>query len=540
MARSGQHSVFEAGHTAKDEAGAFAPLRRRVFAVLWTATLIGNIGLWMRDTTSAWLMTSLSASPTQVALIQAASTLPIFLFSLPAGALADIVDRKRLLIVVQVALGVLSLTLAVTSALGWLTPMLLLALTALAGLGGAFANPVWQAIVPELVPRSELKPAVALNGLAVNVSRAIGPALAGLIIALSGPSIAYAFDVATYAVVVAALVWWPRTVTPVRRPEAFAGALRAAWRFALHSPPLQRTVLRTVLFFLFASAYWALLPLVARSSLQGGPGTYGLMLGALGAGAVAGALLLGPLRKRLDSDALVVAGTLMTAAVTAALGLVSTLAAAMPVLAVAGFAWISVLSSLNATTQAVLPNWVRARGLAIYLMALFGSMALGSVVWGRIAEITSVGQALIVAGAAGAIVGLLASRWRLPSTNVDLTAAGYWPEPLIVDGGAPGDGPALITVEYRIAPEDRERFREAIEPLRMLRLRDGAVEWAVVFDLVDPERVLEWFVTPSWAEHLRQHDRLSADDATVQKQAISLHRGSEPPVVSHLLTVPKH
>ncbi|MFC5422846.1 MFS transporter [Bosea eneae] len=532
MARSGRPSDSR----APADGGAFAPLRHRVFAVLWTATLVGNVGLWMRDTTSAWLMTSLSASPTQVAFIQAASTLPIFLFSLPAGALADIVDRKRLLILVQFGLGLLSVALAIGSALSLLTPVSLLLFTAAAGVGSAFANPVWQAIVPELVPRSELRPAVALNGVAVNVSRAIGPALGGLIVALSSPAIAYAVDVATYAIVIAALVWWPRTTTSKRQPEAFTGALRAGWRYALRSPPLQRTVVRAICFFLFASAYWALLPLVAKNELNGGPSTYGLLLGALGSGAVTGALLLQPVRKRLNNDSLVLVGTLVTAATTAALGLVSSLTEALPVLLVAGFAWICVLSSINTTTQAVLPDWVRARGLAVYLMAFFGSLSLGSVVWGRIAEASSVDQALIIAGSAGALVGVYAARWKLPSTEVDLTPSGHWPQPIVTSPDDGRDGPALITVDYRIDIRDREPFLEAIEALGDIRRRDGAIQWAVMFDSANPNRALEWFVTPSWAEHVRQHDRVSVADAAVQERVKAFHRGADPPRVAHFLT----
>jgi len=515
------------------EPSAFAPLRHRVFAVLWIATVVSNVGGWMRDTTSAWLMTSLDPSPSLVALIQAASTLPIFLLSLPAGAFADIVDRRRMMIVIQAGLAIVSLALALFSTFGAMTPGLLLGLTLLAGIGAALANPVWQSIVPELVPKTELRPAVALNSLGFNISRAIGPALGGVVIAAAGIAAAYAVDVLSYTVVLAALIWWRRAVPPAAHPEAFSGALRAGVRFAVRHPPLQRAVLRAILFFLFGSAYWALLPLVVRVELRGGPEAYGLMLGAVGLGAVIGALLLPRLRGRLGGDGIVAGGTFATAVTTALLALVADLAPALAIIAVAGGAWIAVMVTLNSTVQAILPDWVRARGLAIYLMAVFGAMTAGSTLWGQVAQATSLDTALYIAGGGLLLVAVAGLRLKLPLTDADLSHSDHWPDPTLATPQVAADAPAWVTIEYRVSPARQAAFTEALAPLAQTRRRDGAIAWGAYVDLADPARVVEWFVTPSWAEHLRQHDRVLVADKVLQAAVNAFHEGPEAPRVAH-------
>jgi MFS family permease len=516
---------------ATAEPSGLAPLRRPVFAVLWTATVLGNIGVWMRDSTSAWLMTSLDPSPTMVALVQAASMLPVFLFSLPAGALADILDRRRMMIAVQLGLAILSVILAVAAAAGWMTPWLLLGLTLLAGAGAALGNPVWQAVVPELVPRAELRPAVALNSLGINIARAIGPALGGAIIAAAGVAAAYAIDVVSYAVVLAALFWWPRKAEPVLRPERLGGAMQAGLRFALRHPPLQRTILRAGIFFLFGAGYWALLPLVARQTLHVGAGGYGLMQGALGLGAIVGALAMPRIRRHVGPDAMLAGGAVLTACATAALALVAEFAAALGVLAVAGAAWIAVLTTLNATAQGVLPNWVRARGLAVYLTVYAGALTLGSTIWGQLAGAIGHGPALLVAGATGALAAALAWRLKLPAADDDLSPSHHWPEPLMT--AEAGDGPAWITIRYRVPPADQPAFAAVLADLARVRRRDGAIQWGAYVDVTDLSLVVEWFVTPSWDEHMRQHERVSTADRALQARAVAFHVGDAPPDVAH-------
>jgi predicted MFS family arabinose efflux permease len=523
---------------ASPPASAFAPLRHRVFAVVWMATVLGNVGSFMRDVASAWLVTELSPSPAAVAMIQAAATLPIFLLAIPAGVLSDILDRRRFLIGVQIGLGVVSTLLAALALSGGVTIPGLVLLTFLGGVGAALAGPTWQAVVPELVPRAELKGAVALNSLGFNISRAIGPALGGLALAALGAAATYALDVLTYVVVVAALLWWPRAAgAEDGLRESFGGALRAGLRYARADANLHRVLLRAALFFGFASAVWALLPLVARRELGGGPGFYGLMLGGIGAGAIAGALVLPRLRALLGGDGLVLGASLLTAGVMAFLAATDVAVMGLVAMPLLGLAWIAVLTTLNATAQGILPNWVRGRGLAIYLTAFNGAMTAGSLAWGAVAEGIGIDATLLVAAAALAAVAGLAHRWRLPAGEADLTPSMHWPEPIVSEPVANDRGPVMVTIAYHVARDDRAAFLAVLGRVSEERRRDGAYAWGVAEDAADPERVVEWFMVESWAEHLRQHRRVSKADADLQAAARAFHRGAEPPRVDHLLAI---
>ncbi len=530
----------DALNTEAKQAGAFAPFRHRVFAVLWAATVFSNIGMWMRDTASAWLMTDLSASPIMVALIQSAAMLPVFLLSLPAGALADIYDRRKLMIAVQAALALLSITLGVLTFTGIMTANILLALTLIAGVGNALNGPVWQSIVPELVPKADLKSAVALNSLGINISRAIGPAVAGVLIAAGGVAAAYFVDVLTYVAILAALIWWPRSQIPAALPERFGGAMRTGIRYAAQSTALHRVLLRAMLFFIPASCVWALLPLVSRQEIGGGASGYGILLGAVGGGAILGALIMPALRKRLSVEGLAAGATGVMAFAMGALAFAGDVATGAAILTFVGVAWITSLTTLNATAQSVLPNWVRGRGLAIYLTVFFGAMTAGSVLWGWVAQTTSLNTALLAAGAAALILGTVARVLPLPQGDDDLTPSHHWPEVVLGDHVNPDRGPVMVTVEYRIAKADQPEFLKAIPTLSRIRRRDGAYDWGVMADADDPERATEWFLVGSWSEHLRQHDRVSIADKAVQDGVQAYHRGSEPPVVRHLLSLKPH
>ncbi|MCW2238586.1 MFS transporter [Azospirillum canadense] len=522
-------------------AGAFAPLRNRLFAVLWAATVLGNIGTFMRDVASAWLVLDLSGSPATVALIQAAGSLPIFLLAIPAGVLSDILDRRRMLIVIQIGLGCVSLALLLQAAAGTASVMSIVGLTFLGGIGAALMAPVWQSIVPELVPRSELKGAVALNSLGINISRAIGPAAGGAILTAFGAAVTYGVDLLTYVAVIIALFWWKRQ--PDARDELseqFGGALRAGLRYARASRELHRVFLRAGLFFACASALWALLPIVASKILGGGPGFYGLLLGAVGAGAIGGAVLLPRVRDRVGQDGLMLGASVITALVMVFLALAPPRWAAIPILLVAGAAWIAVLTTLNATTQSILPNWVRGRGLALYLTVFNGALTAGSLAWGALAEAIGV-PATLWAGAAGLLlVAAVVHRVRLPAGEADLMPSNHWPEPLTAEPIRGDRGPVMITIEYRIATEDQDRFLAALHRVAEERRRDGAYAWGVSQDSGDPERVLEWFFVESWAEHQRQHRRVSRADADLQEEARAFHRGTEPPAVAHFLAFDRH
>lgn len=518
--------------------GAWAPLRHAAFAVLWTATVVSSVGTWMHDVAAGWLMTSLSPSPVMVALVQAATTLPVFLFALPAGALADIVDRRRLLIAVQAVMVVAAAGLGALVLADRVTAASLLAFTFLMGACAAFVTPAWQAIVPRLVPRAELQSAVALNSVGINIARAIGPALAGVVIASVGIWLPFLVNAVSFLGVVAALLWWRPAPSPARTlpPEQVLGAMRAGLRHVAASAPMRATLGRAAAFFLFASAYWALLPLIARTLLGGGPTLYGVLLGAVGIGAVAGALLLPRLRAVLDPDRLVAAGTLGTAATLLAFALVRSPAAAAAMALVAGASWIAVLSSLNVSAQTALPDWVRARGLAVFVTVFFGAMTLGSLVWGQVAALLGIPAALVIA-AAGAVAAIpVTLPWRLGQGEaLDLAPSMHWPAPAVAAAPDGGRGPVLVTVEYRVDPAQAAAFAEAMAVLAGERRRDGAYGWGLFEDAAVPGVFVETFLVASWTEHLRQHERVTRADAALQAGIRAFHLGPGAPVVRHLL-----
>ncbi len=514
---------------------AWAPFSSRAFLVVWLAVLVSNTGTWVRDVASGWLMTELSPSPLAVALVQGATTLPVFLLSLPAGALADIVDRRKFLIGVQAFLLLVGLALALAVGSGAMSPGLLLGLTLLGGIGAALSGPAFQSVVPELVGKAELRAAVALNSLGINVARAIGPALGGAIVAAAGAATAYLVDAASYVLVIGAFLWWRRAPAPSDLPpEAFGGAVRTGLRYAAGSAELRRVLVRAAAFFLFASAYWALLPLVARGKLQADAAFYGVLLACIGAGAVAGALLLP--RLKLSGGTLVLAGTALTSAATAALALSGARWLAPVLLFAAGAAWIAVLTNLNVAAQSVLPNWVRARGLAVYLMVFFGAMTAGSALWGAVAQAVSVEAALLAAAAGGLAAGFAAAALApLPAGEADLAPSLHWPEPATA-GPVPGErGPVMVAIEYRVDPADRRAFLEALHRLSRVRRRDGAFGWRALEDAEDPRRFEEVFFAASWLDHLRQHRRVTKADAELQAAVLALHRGEAPPRVRHML-----
>ncbi|SDP06146.1 Predicted arabinose efflux permease, MFS family [Ralstonia sp. 25mfcol4.1] len=523
--------------TAKPS-GSFAPLAQPTFAVLWVATILGNIGSFMRDVASAWLATDLSSSPAAVATIQAAATLPVFLLAIPAGVLSDILDRRRFLIVIQIALAAVSGSLAFLSWQNGLTIEILIALAFAGGIGAAMMGPTWQSIVPELVPANTLRQAVALNGLGVNIARAIGPAMGGLLLAGLGAAATYCADLISYVFVIGALIWWKRPAQP-RDPlrEHFFSAFRAGLRFTRAHSKLHIVLLRAAVHFAFGSSVWALLPLVAKQLLHGGAGLYGVLLGAVGAGAILGALSMPTLQKRLDGDGVILVSAIATAVVMAGLSFAPPVWLALPLLLVLGAAWILALTTLGGAAQAILPNWVRGRALAVYQMVFNGALAGGSLLWGFVAQALGTPHALLIAGAGLVVAALLLNRIRLPRGEEDLGPAHHWPEPEMADDIAHDRGPVMILIEYCIPAANREAFLRAVHHLSEERLRDGAFNWGVMEDPANPELLTEWFLVESWAEHLRQHRRVPNADADLQRDVARFHVASEPPRVRHLLGV---
>ena len=515
---------------------AWSALRQRVFRWLWIATVVSNVGSWMYNAASAWLMTSLNADPFIVSLVQVANSLPLFLFALPAGALADVIDKRRLILALEILCTLFSVVFAALVAANHVTPAVLLWFIFLVGALGAIETPAWQAITPLLVPKAALPSAIALNSVGVNISRVIGPALAGFIILASGIAAPFWLNAVSNLGVIAVIMWWHPPAAPPRTlpPEQLSGAMRAGLRYARHHRQLRAALARAVGFFLFASAYWALLPVLSRTQLAGGATLYGVLLGVLGAGAVAGAFTLPLLKARLGADRLVALGELGTAAALLLLALAHGAPLAVLACLLAGGCWILVLASLNVSAQLALPEWVRARGLAVYVTVFFGTMSLGSALWGFAATRLGLAVALSLA-AAGALLAIpVGRRWKLHSGHApDLTPSMHWPEPVLAQPVENDAGPVLVSIEYRIDPRDREAFLALLLRLARVRRRDGAYRWGVFQDTAHHGRFVENFLVDSWLEHLRQHQRVTRADRLLQDEVRRLAR--EEPRITHYI-----
>ena len=515
----------------------WTPLRAPVFRALWLAAVASNVGTWMHNVGAEWLMTTLAPQPFVVALMQTAETAPTFLMALPAGALADIIDRRRLLLFAQAWMLVAAVALAAVTLLGLTTPAVLLLLTFALGLGAAMNAPAWQAIVPELVTREDLPGAVSLNSVAYNIARAVGPALGGLLVAAAGPWAVFLLNSLSFLGVIVVIYRWRREAAEAVAPtERLMGAIRAGLRYARHAPELRNVLLRTGVFAVGASALWAMLPLLARRELGLGAVGYGVLLGGLGAGAILGAVVLPRIRRRLSVNLLVVAATLVFAAATAALAATENYWLLWIAMACGGLAWMAAMSSFNVGAQTVVPEWVRARALALYLLVFFGSLAVGAASWGALAE--RVGQHATLYAAAAALVAGIGATPFFPlrgDEDLDLSPALHWSEPSFVKEPQGDRGPVLVTVEYRIDPARAAEFAEAMKDLRRIARRDGALRWGLFADPARPGRYLQTFLVESWAEHVRQHARLTKDDIAAQQRAESFHTGDAPPAVTHLV-----
>jgi MFS family permease len=525
------------GSASKPSLSVWSPFRHKPFAVIWFATLVANIGSWMYSAACGWLMTSLSPAPVMVSLVQVAATLPMFLLAIPGGALIDIVDKRRFLIVGEIGI---TLSASVFAAVAWLhlvTAWNLLAFAFLVAIGEALTAPAWEAVVSLLVPKQELPMAVAANSVSVNVSRAVGPALGGALLGTLGVSAPFLSYAVSELGVIGALVWWPEPTRAASRlpPEHFASAMFTGVRHARYNRHLIATLVRAAGFFLFASAYWALLPLVVRQQVGGGPSLYGALLGAIGISAVAIAAALPRLKDWLGADGLGNAGALASAAATALFGLAHGPALAVAASLVAGTAWITTVSSLNVSAQIALPEWVRGRGLAVYIAVMAGALSLGSVIWGAAASHGGVAPALLVAAVGGGISVPLLRRWRLQTgKGVDLTPAMSWPSPAMASDINPGSGPVLVAIAYRIDPRNREAFLEAIERAGRERYRDGAYGWQVFEDPGDSSRFVETFLSDSWMDHLRQHERVTKADQA-QEDVVLRFQVGDGPEITHLV-----
>jgi MFS family permease len=516
---------------------AWAPLRHPLYRALWVAQLASNIGTWMQTVGAQWLMGTLGGSALQIALVQAAITLPVFLVGLPAGALGDIVDRRRLLLVSQSLMLAVAGVLAAVTFSGAISPWLLLGLTFALGIGQGLTAPSWQSIVPELVRRPEIPLAAALSGVNMNVARAIGPALGGALVAAAGPGWTFALNAVSFLATLAVIARWRRPPTErVLGPEHIVAAMRSGVAYARHAPRLRAVFARAALFVVFAGALWALLPVYARDELHLGSGGYGLLLGAVGVGAVIGAVALARMRSVRSTDQLVVAAAVGFGAACAVCALIPSVAPVAIALVLAGASWITATSSLNGTAITVLPGWVRSRGLALYTLVFQGGQALSALVWGLVTQLSGSRTAL-GAVACGLVAGLVgARRWRMPAAGeLDVSLQPWAVEPALAFEPEPSTGPILVTVEYRVAAEQRAAFRERMRDVGRARRRTGAERWALFQDGADPDAFIETFVVATWEEHLRQHgERSTAGDRAALADAADMAIGAGPPHVRHL------
>ena len=518
-----------------EAASLWRPLRTPIFRQLLIADVVSDVGTFMQGVGAAWLMVSLGASPLYVALTQTASTLPFFLFALPAGSIGDIVDRRRLILYTETWMVCVAIALAAATLTGVITPWLLLALTFALSAGDAVETPTWRAVLPELVPREDLPAASALNGIEFNIARAIGPALAGALIAAAGLGAAFLVNVGSFLGVILVVARWKRPVRARTAPaETLGGATVAAIRYVRNAATIRAVILRSGLVILCASAPLALLPTVAHRVSSSAIG-YGVLLGCFGAGAVGGALAMQAVRARWSTEAVVSMAVAILGVTIVVLSRVHRLPGLMLVMLVSGGAWLTFVSIVNALVLSLAPDWVRARVSANFMLVTQGGLAAGSVLWGTVGSRASVDTALLWAGLctiATMALGLIA---RLPDSTADVSPWNHWRMPAIVRAAAPEleQGPVLVTVEYRVEPRNAQRFLAAMQKYGRVRRRDGASRWGVFRDLEHADVYLETFLVPSWAEHLRQHQRLTRGDSELEQRIGSYTRGE--PIVRHLI-----
>ncbi|MBL8383539.1 MAG: MFS transporter [Burkholderiales bacterium] len=517
-----------------------APFGDPVFRMLWTVWFAANIATWMNDVAAAWVMTSLTTKPLWVALVQTAATLPVFLFGLASGALADSIDRKRYLLFTQGWVAVVALLTCALLLAGQMSPPLLLVLMFANGVGLAMRWPVYSAIIPEVVPRAQLPSAMALNGVSANASRIVGPLLAGAIIAAAGSAWVFVLNAVLAVVSITFLARWPRVhrPSPLGREPLLSG-MRVGLQFVAQSARLKAVLVRIALYFFHSAALLALLPLEARrlGGEGGGAGTYTLLLASMGAGAIASAAFLPRLRRVFSRDALVLAGTVVQALATVCVAFAPHAGVAAPAMFAAGVAWLSTVNSLGVSAQLALPDWVRARGMSVYQMAVMGGSALGAALWGQVATMTSLTTSLAIAAASG-VLTMVAGALLVVDRKIeeDLSRSSVLKAP---DAEAPAvDGRIVVDIEFHIDPARAGEFRVLMQESRRSRLRQGALDWDLLSDVHDPGRFVERIVDENWTEHLRRFDRVTAADITLRERKLAFHQGESPPRISRWVSDP--
>ena len=513
----------------------WSPVRVPTFRHLLIADVLSDIGTFMQSVGAAWLMVSFGAGPLYVALTQTASSLPFFVLALPAGSIGDIVDRRRLILWTEIWMTGAATLLAALTIAGAMTPWLLLAFTFAISAGDALETPTWRAILPELVPRADLAAASALNGIEFNLARAVGPALAGALIAVAGVGAAFVVNAISFVGVIWVVARWKRPSRPRVLPaETIAGATVAALRYVRYSAGIRALTARAGIVMFFASAILALLPSIAQRVGNNSLG-YGFLLGCFGAGAIIGALLMQRARARWSIDTVVSTAIAILGVTIAWAGLVRSLTALGLLMLLAGATWITFISLFSSLVQGMAPDWVRARVLAVFMLVFQGGLAAGSAFWGLVGEQASVQAALLWAGVSCVAAAAFSHRWQLPTAPADVSPWNHWRMPAVVRDldVALDDGPVLVTIEYVVDSHQADAFVHAIQAFEHVRRRDGASRWGLYHDTEVSDRYVETFLVGSWAEHLRQHARLTQADRKLENRISTLVRGQ--PKVEHLI-----
>ncbi|AZO02874.1 MULTISPECIES: MFS transporter [unclassified Mesorhizobium] len=523
-----------------ERVSALAPFRHGIFRAVWAASLVSNFGGLIQGVGAAWMMTTIATSSYQVALVQASTTLPIMLFALVAGAIADSFNRRKVMLVAQTFMLVVSALLTLFTWQGWMTPWTLLAFTFLIDSGTALNSPSWQASVGDMVPRAKVPAAVALNSLGFNITRSVGPAIGGVIVAAAGAAAAFAANAISYIGLIVVLARWKPALPEQTLPrESLGAAMGAGLRYVAMSPNIAKVLVRGSAFGFSAGAVLALLPLVARDVVKGDALTYGIMLGAFGIGAVGGALISVRLRQLLSSEVMVrmaFAGFALCA-LNAAISHNGWQTSAG--LLIGGACWVIALSHFNVTVQMSTPRWVVGRVLSIYQTATFGGIALGSWIWGVVADAHGAETALIAAAIAMLAGGAIGFVLPLPKQTVlNLDPLNRFKEPTLSLDLKPRSGPIAVMIEYIIREDDVPEFLATMAERGRIRRRDGARNWTLARDLEDPSVWIEHYHTPTWVEYIRHNRRATHADAVVGERIRALHSGENPPRVRRMIERP--
>jgi len=518
----------------------WTPFTYAIFRAIWIAGMVSNVGTWMQNVAGVWLVTTLTTSALLVALMQTATSLPAFLLSMPAGAMADLIDRRKLLLFTQGFMAVVATGLGALTLMNGISAYGVLGFTFLLGMGAALNAPIWQAVATELVPRHALPSAITLNGVSNNIARAIGPAIGGAIIAYYSAGWVFILNGASFLGTWVVVYLWRRQPTVTNGPaENFIGALRAGLRYVQYSPAIYGVLVRTFAFAFGASAMWGLVSVVVARRLHLSSGHYGIMLSWLGAGAVTGAVLMGRAGSRLTFNQRVLLGVLAFVGTNLALALVSQIYILYAVMFISGIAWLMVMTSFSTTVQLSVPRWVQARVISVYMLVFQAGLSVGSLVWGELADHLTLQISLLAAAGWMLVSTLLALPFPMKSAEgLNLDPAEHWPDPVTKGPVDPDDGPVLVMVEYRINPADWPAFQVAAEQLTRLRLRDGALRAGIFSDVAQPTRITEFFYVATWGEHERQHHRFTREDQVVEARVRQFHQGPDEPRVTHFLSFP--